>query len=154
MDTTPASSWLEGNPGVDHAQRPGRPGGHSVDCPEVAERGHASGQGGDEDTGREDVWREEMRPRQQLHPRDQSGRRGRFWGTTEQGPRVRGAQQCHGAGREAVQSPPHCGAGCGCLGPCPEGHQASPVFLPTQEQGWNQIERGGAPEKPTGQNQK
>lgn len=26
MDATPANSWLEGNPGVDHAQRTGRPG--------------------------------------------------------------------------------------------------------------------------------
>lgn len=26
MDASPANSWLEGNPGVDHAQRMGRPG--------------------------------------------------------------------------------------------------------------------------------
>lgn len=93
MDTTPASSWLEGNPGVDQAQRPGKPEGHSEGCPEGAERGHAAGQGGDEDSrqGRRLEGRNEA---EAAAPSKRSARqKGQVLGHRKAGTMVLGAQQ-------------------------------------------------------------
>lgn len=110
------------------------------------------GREGTRTAGRGGVWREEMRPRQQLHPRDQSGRRGRFWGTAKQGPWFLGpSSDMELVGR---QSSPHhtVELAVGVLVPARRATGQPGLF--TQEQGWNQMERGGAPEKPTGRNQK